>query len=102
MTICDDSEPRDHQTLAELALSIERDLLDRHGPLIADDALRVALGYRSMEAFRQAIARKTVPVAVFGIPDRRGKFALAKDVARWLAKLSIEASEAHRKSAPDD
>ncbi|MCH7395359.1 hypothetical protein MMP66_13940 [Acinetobacter dispersus] len=29
---------------------IERDLFERHGPMISDEALRVALGYRSTEA----------------------------------------------------
>ena len=68
-----------------LADALERDLLERHGPLISDDALRVALGYKSMNAFRQALVRKTVPVPVFAISTRRGKYALVKDVAAWLA-----------------
>lgn len=70
---------------AELAEALERDLNDKHGPLIANDALRVALGYPSMNAFRQALVRGTVPVPVFALENRRGKFALAKDVAAWLA-----------------
>lgn len=64
---------------------IERDLFDRHGPMISDETLRIALGYRSTEAFRQAITRKTVPVPVFTVEKRRGKYALVKDVALWLA-----------------
>ena len=69
-------------SLAEL---LERELQDKHGPLISNEALRVALGYPSMFAFRQAITRKTTPVPVFSIENRRGKFALVKDVAAWLA-----------------
>lgn len=65
---------------------IERDLLERHGPMIADDALRIALGYRSTDAFRQALSRKTVPILVFSVENRRGKYALVKDVAEWLVK----------------
>lgn len=53
--------------------------------MLSGDALRVALGYPSMEAFRQALSRKTVPVPVFSIKQRRGKFALVRDVAQWLA-----------------
>ncbi len=68
-----------------LASTLERDLTDRYGPLIANDALRIALGYQSMEAFRQAMSRKTVPVPVFAFENRRGKYALVKDVAFWLA-----------------
>ena len=63
------------------AATIEKELFDRYGPLMADDALRIALGYKSTEAFRQALTRKTVPVPVFSIPNRRGKFALVTDVA---------------------
>ncbi|ENG7912686.1 hypothetical protein R4575_16705 [Acinetobacter baumannii] len=65
---------------------IERDLFERYGPMISDDALRIALGYRSFDAFRQALTRKTVPIPVFSIENRRGKYALVKDVASWLAK----------------
>lgn len=68
-----------------LAEALERDLLEKHGPLLANDALRIALGYQSMDAFRQALVRKTVPVPVFALENRRGKFALVKDVANWLA-----------------
>lgn len=69
-----------------LANAIERDLLERHGPMMSDDALRIALGYRSMDAFRQSLVRKTVPIPVFSLENRRGKFALVKDVATWLSQ----------------
>ncbi|NKZ37357.1 hypothetical protein HF690_00125 [Oleiagrimonas citrea] len=78
-------------TLAEL---LERDLLTRYGsPLLGGDDLRSALGYPSIEALRQAIARGTVPVPVFSVAHRRGKFALVKDVAIWLAALRQTASD---------
>ena len=67
------------------ASTIEKELFDRYGPLMTDDVLRIALGYKSTEAFRQALTRKTVPVPVFSIPNRRGKYALVRDVATWLA-----------------
>lgn len=73
--------------LKQLTHEIERNLFDRYGPLMADDNLRIALGYKSMEAFRQAISRGTLGVPVFSIPNRRGKYALVKDVAAWLATL---------------
>lgn len=69
----------------ELAGVLERELSTRYGPLISNDDLRVALGYVSMDAFRQALSRKTMPIPVFALPNRRGKYALVKDVARWLA-----------------
>lgn len=77
--------------LIQLTHEIERSLFDRHGPLMADDNLRIALGYKSMEAFRQAMSRGTLGVPVFSIPHRRGKYALVKDVAAWLATLRYEA-----------
>jgi hypothetical protein len=68
-----------------LDVLLERELLSKHGPMMTGENLRIALGYPSKEAFRQAIARKTTPIPVFGIEKRRGKFALTKDVAAWLA-----------------
>lgn len=43
-------------------------------------------GYASPGAFRQARLRKRVPVTEFEIEGRSGHFALAIDVARWLAE----------------
>lgn len=71
----------------DLAIILEKDLLNRYGPLIGRDDLWSALGYPSGDAFRQAVSRKQVPVFVFEIENRRGKFALAKDIAQWLATL---------------
>lgn len=68
-----------------LAVLLERELTSRYGPIVSNDNLRLVLGYASKEAFRQALSRKTIPIAVFEIENRRGKFALIKDVAVWLA-----------------
>jgi hypothetical protein len=84
------STTNDNQYLSptgeEFAQSLERSLMDKHGPLMTNEHLSAALGYRSMAAFRQALMRNTVPIPVFGLPRRRGKFAFVKDVARWLAQ----------------
>jgi hypothetical protein len=32
------------------------------------------------------LTRKTVPVPIFSIKNRRGKYALVKDVVSWLAQ----------------
>lgn len=66
--------------------SLEQDLLARHGPLLSGEALLHALGYTSVDAFRQAKSRGTLPVPTFGLPHRRGVFALTRDVARWLSQ----------------
>ncbi|OZB58784.1 MAG: hypothetical protein B7X31_13230 [Thiomonas sp. 13-66-29] len=73
--------------VATLVQALESDLLRRYGPLIGHDDLRQALGYPTMDAFRQALSRRQLPVPVFAMPHRRGKYALAKDVAHWLARL---------------
>lgn len=69
----------------EIFEALKLQIESRYGLLISNDDLRIALGYPTMEAFRQALYRNTVPVPVFSIPNRRGKFALSKDVAEWLA-----------------
>lgn len=69
-----------------LAADLEKDLLALYGPVVTGEALIKALGYVSKAAFRQSLVRKTVPVPVFELDNRRGKYALAKDIARYLAK----------------
>lgn len=76
--------------IAELQQSLEADLLNLYGPILTGEALWRSLGYVSKDAFRQSLVRDTVPVALFTIENRRGKFALAKDVAAFLAKKRYE------------
>lgn len=76
--------------LEQLAAHLEDKIMHLYQTaLLTDKALRDCLGYPSSEALRQAIARDTVPVKVFSIKNRRGKFALAKDIAYWLAEQSL-------------
>jgi len=77
---------------ASLTKALENDLLSRFGPLVGQDDLRIVLGYPTMEAFRQAHARRQLPIPVFGLPNRRGKFALAKDIAQWLVSCRSSAN----------
>lgn len=71
------------------AADFERELLDRllrdHGYVVGSAGLRQALGYPSQAALRLAMANGTLPVTVFRIPGRKGPFALAHDLAAWLA-----------------
>lgn len=69
-----------------LAEELEADLFKEYGPLLTGDSLRRSLGYPSMSALHQAAARGMVQVPIFKLKDRRGKFALSKDVAKWLAE----------------
>jgi hypothetical protein len=70
----------------DLASLLEADLLNRYGPLLSGENLRFVLAYSSMEAMRKAASRGTIPVPIFKIENRRGRFALVKDVAKWLAE----------------
>lgn len=70
-----------------LAAELEAALMKEGGPLISGDLLIRSLGYPSRHAFRKAVEQKTLPVEIFEIPRRRGKYALARDIARWLASL---------------
>ncbi|EQD47073.1 hypothetical protein B2A_08594, partial [mine drainage metagenome] len=80
--------------LTSLADLLERELRAGYGsPLIGGEDLRRVLGYASREAMRQAISRGTIPVPVFDVPNRRGKFALTRDVSSWLAQLRLRAAQ---------
>ncbi len=77
------------QALQDLAMQLTEDLSRLYGPVLTGSALQKALGYRSGDAFRQAVCRNSVPVPLFCIANRRGKFALAKEVASWLAQQRL-------------
>jgi hypothetical protein len=84
MTSCDCEQPSAPPDL--LVLTLENQLMDQYGPLLGGGDLPKALGYPTMRAFQQAIVRGTIDVPIFAIEKRRGKFALVRDVATWLAK----------------
>jgi|CXWL01.1.fsa_nt_gi hypothetical protein len=64
-----------------------REMLLLYGPIVGGDRLHQILGFTSSDAFRQAAARKQLPIPVFRIPRRRGQFALTADLATWLVTL---------------
>lgn len=86
MPHCDTTQPNETTELTELSRALEAELLAAHGPMVGGNALSAALGFPTNSAFRQALVRNTVPVPVFSIKHRRGKFALAREVARWIAE----------------
>lgn len=85
----DENESRLTQAL--LARQLEETLLERYGLILGGMELARTLGYPSMRAFQQAINRGVVGVPVFPMEKRRGRFALASDVAEWLAKQRARA-----------
>lgn len=76
---------------AQLVFAMERE----YGPLLGGTALYRALGLPSAAAFRQAASRDALPVQVFSIPHRRGRFALTREVAMWLASLHAAMGQPH-------
>lgn len=69
-----------------LAKQLEQDLLRLYGsPILTIEQLQRALNYRSVAAIKQAIQRQTLPVHIFELPNRRGRYALVKDVCEYLA-----------------
>lgn len=63
------------------------DLLARHGELIGQQALAHLLGYETTGALRKAAERGQLPIKLRSIPGRRGRLALTREVADWLATL---------------
>lgn len=86
-------ETETDRAIEELAKQIEKDLYENIGPLLFGEKLHSALGFPSNAAFRQALSRQYVAVEIFTLPNRRGKFALSRDVARFLAQQIISGKE---------
>lgn len=82
-----------HIDIDVLAGELEVTLVKEFGPLLSNERLYRSLGFPSMGAFRQALSKQRVPIPVFSIPNRNGKFALTKDVAKWLANQRVMAIE---------
>lgn len=70
-----------------LEKEIFEDLKNKYGFLMSGNDVAKQLGFKTTEAFRQAICRNKLSIPVFTIPNRKGKFAYSKDVAQWLASL---------------
>lgn len=68
---------------------IFEDLKNKYGFLMSGNDVAKQLGFKSTEAFRQAVFRKKLSINIFTIPNRKGKFAYSKDVAEWLASLKM-------------
>lgn len=85
MTKLDETD--DYNPVDDLADKLEKDMLTLyHSPLLVEGALVEALGYRSLVALREAIRKRRIGVPIFKFENRHGKYALVKDVARYLAE----------------
>lgn len=77
---------------SSLEAELERDLIALYGPVLTGEEIQKVLRYRSEHAYRKAMTRKTIPIPLFAITGQRGKFALAKDVASYLAQQRYQSS----------
>jgi hypothetical protein len=84
----------------ELAIYLEKDLVNRHGVLLSAEALEKELGYGSTSALKKALELERLPVPAFRVPFRRGRFVLATDLARWLAVQSRRGNAEGREVGP--
>jgi hypothetical protein len=72
-------------TTSELEVRLRDALIRDWGYVVGSAGLRQVLGFSTQAALRHAIARGALPVTVFEIEGRKGHFALAHDLAAWLA-----------------
>jgi hypothetical protein len=72
-------------TDSELEARLLQSLIRDWGYVVGSAGLRQVLGFPTQAALRQAIARGAVPVNTFELEGRKGPFALAHDLAAWLA-----------------
>lgn len=84
-------------TNTDLEARVLESLIHDWGYVVGSAGLRQVMGFPTQAALRQAIARGAVPVKVFEIEGRKGSFALAHDLAAWLAsKGPRELPKRHR------
>ncbi len=82
-----------HETLAQ-------DLSRRYGEVIGGRTLWHVLGYNTLAAFKQAIARGALTLPTFFIAGRKGRFALTSDVAEWLLECRAKAGKPRQAEVP--
>lgn len=85
--------PSTKETDTECVQEYELCLLKLYGAVISGKDLRHVLGYRTGDAFRQAVRRNTLPFPTFIPEGRRARTARTHDVAIWLASLCEMNSE---------
>ena len=83
--------PRRAPDVEIYATELEGALVRDHGYLIGGSELCALLCYPSSDALRQAVRRGRTPIPIFPIPHRRGHYAIARDIARWMASCRASA-----------
>lgn len=83
--------PKTRQPRPDPAAALAQDLLARWGPVMGSEAIAQALDFPSLSAFQRSVRRGWVALPLFSMEGRRGRFALTRDVAAWLAKQAAGA-----------
>lgn len=60
-------------------------LIREYGGVLDTATTARLMGYPSADAVREARLQKRLPIEMFRLPHRRGWFASAESVARWLS-----------------
>lgn len=75
----------------EFVDKLEKELIAEHGYMVSQEPLSKLLGYKSLASFKMSLSRVKPPLPVFPIENRRGVFAMAVDIAQWMAKKRFQA-----------
>lgn len=76
--------------LRNMERSIAEHLMGRYGPVLDVNALVETLKFPSRDALERSLERGHLRLAITEMPNRRGKFALAQNVARYLVERSTD------------
>ena len=77
----------------EYQKNLEKKLINQYGNVLSGEILSNLMGFPSVAAFRQGIKRGVIDIPIISFKNRRGKFALANDVAEWLTRARYRALE---------
>ncbi len=85
------AKPRTQKiSFREVERSITAYLMERYGPLLDAKALAETFKFPTIDALERSLERGYLRISTHEMPHRRGRFALAHQVAKYLAQGSME------------
>jgi hypothetical protein len=75
-----------HLRVKDMERTITEHLMQRYGPLLDAKALAETLKFATVDALERSLERGHLRIATSDMPHRRGKFALAHQVAQYLVE----------------
>lgn len=93
VNIVDMTEHITKQQEKDRVLEYELCLIKLYGVIVRGKDLRHVLGYKTGDAFRQAVRRKQLPIPTFVPEGRRMRVARTHDIAKWLVSLDAVVDE---------